>query len=51
MGEFKVGDRVCWDTVNGPKTGVIEEFTARGIRIRLPDGKLIYAHETSLKSC
>ena len=51
MVEFKPGDRVRWIAANGPKTGVIEEFTARGIRIRLPDGKLIYAHETSLKPC
>ena len=51
MAEFKIGDRVSWDTVNGPKTGEIEAFTERGIKICLPNGKCVYAHETSLKPC
>jgi len=45
---FSIGDKVKWDTVKGPKTGVIEKIDARGILIRLPDQKLIIAHEKSL---
>ena len=49
--KFNVGDRVSWDTVNGLKMGVIERFEPRGILIRLPSGKIIYAHENSLTLC
>lgn len=46
---FSVGDKVQWDTVKGPKQGVIESIDARGYLIRLPSGKCIIAHENSLK--
>ena len=45
---FNIGDKVQWDTVKGPKTGVIESKRADGYLIRLDNGKCIVAHETSL---
>lgn len=47
---FNIGDKVQWDTVKGPKTGVIERIDQRGILIRLPNQKCIIANETSLKA-
>ncbi len=45
-----VGDKVCWDTVTGLKTGEVERFTEKGIVVRLDNGKIIIANENSLKN-
>ena len=46
---MSIGDKVTWDTVTGPKVGRIRRFTEGGIVISLPGGKIVIAHESSLK--
>lgn len=46
---MSIGDKATWDTVTGPKVGVIERFDEMGIVIRLPNKKAVIAHESSLK--
>lgn len=44
---IQVGDVVKWETVRGPRSGIIK--TARMIyEVELPDGKIIKAEESSL---
>ena len=45
---MQVGDVVKWETVRGPRSGIIK--TARMIyEVELPDGKIIKAEESSLR--
>lgn len=46
---FRIGEKVSWMTVNGPRTGRIEAITEKGITICLGNGKTIVADFRSLK--
>lgn len=41
MGEYAVGDRVAWNTVNGLRTGEIQRLGTRAVLILLSNGKSV----------
>lgn len=43
-----IGDKVKWESVHGPKTGVIESKWKGWYIVRMENGKCIIAAETSL---
>ena len=47
--EFKIGDKVTWDTVSGPKVGSIESEWNGWYIIRLENKKAIVADLSSLR--
>ena len=46
-----IGDKVTWDFVQGPKTGVIESEWKGWFIVRMENGKSIVADKTSLHEC
>lgn len=48
---MKVGNKVVWMTVNGPRTGIIEEIQPGGYAlIHLPNGRYSLVHETGFSN-
>ena len=44
-----IGDRVTWETVNGPSTGIVEDKRTLGYLVRLDSGKCVIVHPNSLR--
>ena len=42
------GDRVTWETVNGPRTGIVEYKHTLGYLVRLDSGKCVIVHPRSI---
>ena len=47
--KFNTGDHVTWETVNGPRTGIIEDKHTLGYLVRLDRGKCVIVHPNSLR--
>lgn len=44
----KIGERISWMTVHGPRSGVIEKETDLGWFVRLDGGMTVIVHEDSI---
>lgn len=49
MDKLKIGDKVAWLTIHGPRWGIIESFEPEGILVRLPNNKCVPCDEKSLR--
>lgn len=45
-----IGDRVTWETVNGPRSGIVEDKRTLGYLVRLDSGKCVIVNEKSIKN-
>lgn len=47
---MNIGDKVEWVGVNRIEHGVVERIGGRYLLVRLPNGKAVKIHESSIKS-
>lgn len=48
--EFEIGTRVTWETVNGPRTGVVINHRGNDYIVDIGNGKCVLVGKKSIKN-